>query len=78
MSWLVVIGSGARPVLLAALRRLATHSTAETHPDLVEDVLLSLSSGYDKDLAEAVELFLVSKNPRIRELSVAALARVGF
>jgi hypothetical protein len=74
ISWLVLLGAKARPLLVAGLRRLAPASDA--YADLVEDVLLALPSSRDRELADLADPFLHASRRRTRELAQSAVSRL--
>lgn len=76
VTWMTTVGDGARPVLLIALARLAPERGMQKHPDLAEDMLLTVPVGDDAAVGVAVAPFLSSPVPRVRNLAHAALDRL--
>ncbi|AKV02864.1 serine/threonine protein kinase [Labilithrix luteola] len=68
---------GVRRLLRVALVRLSPEGGVQKHPHLAEDVLLAVPVGPDAELAMAIQPFVDSPQPRVRELAVAALDRVA-
>lgn len=73
VAWLAMLGNAARPVLLVGFKKLATATHA--HADLVEDLLLVMPRFPDPELTRAVEPFLSSRSPRVREMARARTLR---
>jgi hypothetical protein len=76
VTWMRAVGDGAHAVLLVALARLAPQGGVQKHPELAEDVLLSVPPVLDPALASAVSPFVASPVPRVRDRARAALDRV--
>jgi hypothetical protein len=75
VSWLLAIGRPAHELLRVALRQLARREPTAGQIECAEDVFLALPRSLDTSLALAVEPFLASTSPRLRELAAAATAR---
>ncbi len=76
VTWMRAVGDGAHAVLLVALARLAPQGGGQKHPELTEDVLLSVPPVLDAALASAIAPFVASPVPRVRDRARAALDRV--
>jgi eukaryotic-like serine/threonine-protein kinase len=74
---LLAVGEGARPVLLSALRRLAPAGSTQAHVELTEDVLLSVATGDDRELALVIAPYEASPAPRVAMLARQALERLN-
>lgn len=76
VSWMQVFGRPAADLLRSSLVDLSLKKTPTTpQSQCVEDLLLSLPRALDGFLASAVEVYLDSPQPRLRELATQALAR---
>lgn len=73
VSWLRSIGRPADELLRVALDQLARRTPTQGQSDCAEDILLALPRPLDARLAAAVEPYLLSPNPRLRDLATAAL-----
>jgi serine/threonine-protein kinase len=77
VSWLLAIGRPAHELLRVALRQLARREATPGQIECAEDVFLALPRVLDTSLALAVEPFLASPHPRLRELATTATARTA-
>jgi serine/threonine-protein kinase len=75
VGWLRAIGRPADELLRVALSQLARRTPSQGQTDCTEDVLLALPRPLDARLAVAVEPFLTSPSPRIRELASSVTSR---
>lgn len=76
VSWMQVIGRPATDLLRSSLVDLSLKKTPTVpQSQCMEDLLLSLPRPLDGFLASAVEVYLDSPLPRLRELATQALAR---
>ena len=75
VSWLRTIGRPGDELLRVALGQLARRAPTQGQGDCAEDLLLALPRPLDARLVIAVEPFLVSSNPRLREIAASALMR---
>jgi serine/threonine-protein kinase len=69
VGWLRAIGRPADELLRVALSQLARRAPSQGQTECTEDVLLALPRELDARLAVAVEPFLSSPSPRLRELA---------
>jgi serine/threonine-protein kinase len=76
VTWIIAVGGGARPVLLAALRKLAPAGSTQAHVELTEDVLLAVPPGEDRDLALVIAPYEASPSPRVAKFARQALERL--
>ena len=74
VSWLRSIGRPADELLRVALGQLARRAPSQGQTDCAEDILLALPRPLDARLALAVEPYLLSPSPRLRDLATAALS----
>jgi serine/threonine protein kinase len=77
VGWLRAIGRPADELLRVALAQLARRTASQGQLDCTEDVLLALPRSLDARLAAAVEPFLASPSPRIRELATSVTSRTA-
>jgi hypothetical protein len=75
VSWLRVIGRPADELLCTALDQLAVRAPSPGQAACAEDLLLALPRPLDPRLAQAIEPFLASPVPRLRDLATSAAAR---
>jgi serine/threonine-protein kinase len=75
VSWLRVIGRPADELLCTALDQLAVRAPSAGQAACAEDLLLALPRPLDPRLAQAIEPFLASPVPRLRDLATSAAAR---
>lgn len=77
VTWLLAVGDGSRPVLAAALRKLAPAGAAQAHVELTEDVLLAIPPGDDRELALVIAPYEASPAPRVAKFARLALERLN-
>lgn len=77
VTWLIAVGDAARPVLLAALRRLAPAGAAQAHVELAEDVLLAVPPGDDRELSLIIAPYEASPAPRVAMFARQARERLN-
>jgi eukaryotic-like serine/threonine-protein kinase len=77
VTWLIAVGEAARPVLVAALRRLAPAGGTQAHVELAEDVLLAVPPGDDRELAQIIAPYEASPAPRVAMFARQALERLN-
>lgn len=76
VTWLATVGVAGRPLLIAALSRLAPQRAVQKHADLAEDMLLAIPPGSDDALATAIVPFAASPAARVRARAHALLERM--
>jgi serine/threonine-protein kinase len=77
VGWLRVIGRPGEAVLREALLTLSRRAPSQGQAGCAEDLLLALPRTLDARLTAAARPFCAASSPRVRELAVAAIARVG-
>jgi eukaryotic-like serine/threonine-protein kinase len=77
VNWLRAVGRPGQELVRTALAQLAQRTPSSGQLDCTEDLLLALPRTLDARLVVAVEPFLGSPSPRLRELASAAVSRVG-
>ncbi|CAN5724721.1 hypothetical protein BH11MYX4_BH11MYX4_63890 [soil metagenome] len=78
VGWMRAVGRPAHAVVCISLGQLARREASQGQLECVEDLLLTLPLAVvDGQLAAAVEPFLGSPSPRVRELATAIHGRRG-
>ena len=75
VGWLRAVGRPGDELIRIALGQVARREPSKGQVDRAEDLLLALPRPLDEQFVEAVEPFLASPSPRLRELASAAVSR---